>query len=405
MKTIEPFQIDIARDVLDDLQLRLQNTRWMPPLRGAAGWDYGVSIEYLKELADYWQHDYNWRDQERKLNRFEHFKARIDEYNLHFIHEKGKGPNPIPLLLLHGWPDSFYRFHKIIPMLTHPAPIPRASGSDEPDPDRAFDVVVPSLPGFGFTDCPANRTQDQTIRHDAELLWRLMTEVLGYERFAIVGGDGGSPLAQLIAIDHPGSVMGIYLTDLGWQASSTDPSTLTKKEQHYLQAGQKIFMKQGAYAMLQSTKPQTLAYNLSDSPVGLASWIIDRFYFWSDDGEHIENSFSKDELLTNIMIYWVTGTIASSLRNYRLDTKSPSLTAKHDVEVPTGLGLFPKDVGGIPPREFAERTLNLQHWTEMPRGGHFTAWEAPEPMAADLRAFFQEVWSQGLHHDEGSLRH
>jgi pimeloyl-ACP methyl ester carboxylesterase len=373
---VQPFTIDISKDMLVDLQQRLEHTRWIKPLKEEVGWDYGMNMDYLKELTDYWQHDYNWRDQERKLNRFDHFKAKIDDYHLHFIHQRGKRQNSIPLLLLHGWPDSFYRFHKIIPMLT----------------DRSFDVIVPSLPGFGFTECPADRgMEEQPIRHDAELLWRLMTEVLGYERFAIAGGDGGSPLAQLIAIDHPGSVIGIYLTDLGWQASSVDPSVLTKKEQHYLQAGQKIFMKQSAYAMLQTTKPQTLAYNLMDSPVGLASWILDRFYFWCDSEGDIEKSFSKDELLTNIMIYWVSGTIASSLRNYRLDMKSPSLTSKDYVNVPTGLGLFPKDIGGIPPREFAERTLNVQHWKEMPRGGHFTAWEAPEPMAADLYDFFQEL--------------
>lgn len=384
MTRIEPFTIDIAPEVLTDLKRRLQSTRWISTVKEDAGWDYGTDIDYLKELTDYWQNGYSWREQEKGLNRYNQFKASLDDYNLHFIHQRGKNAGPTPLLLLHGWPDSFYRFHKIIPMLTDPASIGL-------DGEHSFDVVVPSLPGFGFTDCPEDRVVEQTIRHDADLLWRLMTEILGYDRFAIAGGDGGSPLGQIIAIDHPESVIGIYLTDLGWQASSIDPSLLSKKEQHYLQAGQKLFMKQSAYAMLQTTKPQTLAYNLTDSPVGLASWILDRFYFWCDCGGDIEKSFSKDELLTNIMIYWVTGTIASSIRNYRLDAHSPSLTAKDFVSVPTGLGLFPKDVGGIPPRELAERTVNVQHWTEMPRGGHFTAWEAPEPMAADLQEFFQEL--------------
>lgn len=387
MTTIQPFTIDISPVVLTDLQQRLQNTRWIQSIKEDAGWDYGMNMAYLTELVDYWQHTYNWREQEKELNQSEHFKAQIDDYNLHFIHQRGRSSNPIPLLLLHGWPDSFYRFRKITPMLTDPASLGL-------DTERSFDVIIPSLPGFGFTDCPADRVREQPIRHDAELLWRLMTEVLGYERFAIAGGDGGSPLAQIIAIDHPGSVLGIYLTDLGWQALSADPSVLSKKEQHYLQAGQKIFMKQSAYAMLQTTKPQTLAYNLTDSPVGLASWILDRFYFWCDCGGDLEMSFSKDELITNIMIYWVTGTIASSMRNYRLDMKSPSLTAKDYVNVPTGLGLFPKDVGGVPPREFAERTLNVQHWKEMPTGGHFTAWEAPQPMAVDLHAFFQELMAK-----------
>jgi pimeloyl-ACP methyl ester carboxylesterase len=204
-----------------------------------------------------------------------------------------------------------------------------------------------------------------------------------------VGGDGGSPLAQLIAINHPESVIGIYITDLGWHVSSIDQSLLSKKEKHYLETGQKSFMKEGAYAMVQSTKPQTISYSLTDSPVGLAAWIMDRFHFWTDG--KIEDKFSKDELLTNIMIYWVTGNIASSIRGYRLEMTSPSLTPKDYVKVPVALGLFPKDIGGIPPREFAERTLNVRHWKEMSRGGHFTAWEEPEAMAADIRKFFREL--------------
>jgi microsomal epoxide hydrolase len=375
------FKIDIAQEVLDDLHERLARTRWSFDV-GDTGWDKGTNLEYLKELSRYWRDDFDWPKQEEEINRFNHFKTAIGEYGPHFIHQRGKGSHPTPLLLLHGWPDSFYRFHKIIPMLTDP-------GSFGGDPDHSFDVVVPSLPGFGFTDIPQARTQKQIIRHDAKLLFKLMNEVLGYERFTIAGGDGGSPLAQVLAIDFFESVIGIYLTDLGWHVSNVDPSNLSKKEQRYLEASQKAFMKQGAYAMVQSTKPQTLAYNLNDSPVGLASWIVDRFHFWTDGD--IEEKFTKDELLTNITIYWVTETIASSMRNYRAETKSPSLTTADFVEVPVGLGLFPKDIGGVPPREFAERTLNVQHWTEMPRGGHFTAWEEPELMASDIQSFFRKL--------------
>ncbi len=387
MKNVCPFKINVRAEVLNDLKKRLLNTRWMHPLKKDAGWDYGTNMDYLKELVAYWQHTYDWRKQEDELNKFNHFKSKIDDYHIHFIHQRGKGPNPIPLLLLHGWPDSFYRFHKIIPMLTDPATV----GADS---TMSFDLIVPSLPGIGFTDCPTELPQQQTMRHGAEVIWKLMTEELGYEHFAIAGGDGGSPLAQIMAIDHPQSVMGIYLTDLGWHVSYVDPSTLSKKEQNYLEEGKKSFMQQGAYAMVHTTKPQSLAYNLNDSPVGLASWILDRFYFWCDCGGDIEKSFTKDELLTNIMIYWVTETIASSMRNYRLEMKSPSLTTKDYVKVPVGLGLFPKDIGGIPPREFAERTLNVQHWKEMPRGGHFTAWEEPKLMAADLLDFFGKLISK-----------
>jgi pimeloyl-ACP methyl ester carboxylesterase len=379
--SLKTFRIEIAKEVLDDLRVRLARTRWSFAV-GDAGWDMGTELQYLKELMGYWRDEFHWARQEEELNRLNHFKTAIGEYGLHFIHQRGKGPHPTPLLLLHGWPDSFYRFHKIIPMLTDP-------GSFGGDPDDSFDVVIPSLPGFGFTDIPKARTQKQVIRHDAKLLFKLMSQVLGYERFAIAGGDGGSPLAQALAIDFSESVMGIYLTDLGWHVSSVDPSTLSKKEQHYLEASQKAFMKQGAYAMVQATKPQTLAFNLNDSPVGLASWIVDRFHFWTDGD--IEEKFTKDELLTNITIYWVTETIASSIRNYYSETKSPSLTTADFVEVPVGLGLFPKDIGGVPPREFAERTLNLQHWTEMPRGGHFTAWEEPQLMASDMQVFFRKL--------------
>ena len=366
---------------MDDLQDRLQNIRWIQPFNDG-GWDNGISIDYLKDLVDYWQNEFNWRKQEAALNSFHQYKVNIEDYQIHFVKEQGAGPDRVPLLMLHGWPDSFYRFHKIIPLLTD-----RVNSNE--DGNGSFDIIAPSLPGFAFTDSPPGEVTEQHMRHVAELLYKLMTEVLGYNRFAIAGGDGGSPLAQLIAIYHPESVIGIYLTDLGWHVSSIDHSLLSKKEKHYLEASQKLFMKQGAYAMVQGTKPQTIAYNLTDSPVGLAAWIMDRFHFWSD-GE-IEDHFSKDELLTNIMIYWVTGNIASSIRGYRLEMQSPSLTTKDYVKIPVGLGLFPKDIGGIPPREFAERTLNVQHWKEMPRGGHFTAWEEPEAMAEDIRKFIGKL--------------
>ncbi|MDP4151328.1 MAG: epoxide hydrolase [Bacteroidota bacterium] len=393
MAALQSFKIDIAPDVLRDLERRLRNTRWPGPLKEDVGWDHGVNLDYLRELTDYWLNSYDWRRQEKELNKLHHYKISIGEYRLHFIHERGEGPDPVPLLLLHGWPDSFYRFHRIIPMLTQTSL--HAVGPDAAGPGsenvQTFDLVIPSLPGFGFTECPKDRTHDQPIRHDAELLWTLMTRELGYERFCIAGGDGGSPLAQLMAIDHPGSVMGIYITDLGWQANSIDPGRVSKNEQHYLKEAGKEFMRQGAYAMLQSTRPQTLAYSLSDSPVGLAAWFLDRFHFWCDGDGNIERSFSRDELITNMMIYWVTGTIGSSIRSYGLDKRSPSLTSGDYVEVPTGLGLFPKEVGGVPPREFAERSVNVQHWKEMPRGGHFTAWEEPGYMAADIRDFFKNL--------------
>jgi pimeloyl-ACP methyl ester carboxylesterase len=381
--SIQPFTVSIPDAVLTDLQRRLSNTRWMNPLR-SKGWEKGIDPEYLKEFISYWYNTFDWRVQEEKLNRFRHFTAAVEDYGLHFIHEKGNSPGGIPILLLHGWPDSFYRFNKIIPMLTQPA----SAGLPA---DIAFEVIVPSLPGFGFTRSPRETNQFQPMRHTAALMFNLMTDVLGYSQFVVAGGDGGSPLAQTMAIDYPEAVKAIYITDPGWHAQGVDLSTLSRKEKKYAEKGKREFMEQGAYAMVQTTRPQTLAYALNDSPAALASWILDRFYFWSDGDGDIEKSFTKDELLTNIMIYWTTQTIASSIRAYKMETLSPTLTAKDYVKTPTGLGLFPKDIGGIPPREFVERTANVQHWTEFDRGGHFTAWEEPELMAADLVKFFSTI--------------
>jgi pimeloyl-ACP methyl ester carboxylesterase len=382
--SIQPFIINVPQRLLNDLHERLANTRWMNSIE-SRGWDQGIDPNYLKEFIFYWKNAFDWRRQEERLNnRFHHFMAAVEDYDIHFIHEKGTGAVRIPILLLHGWPDSFYRFNKIIPMLTDPA----SAGIQS---KITFDVIVPSLPGFGFTRSPREINQHQPMRHSASLMFTLMTEVLGYSRFVIAGGDGGSPLAQTMAIDYPEIVKAIYITDPGWHTQGVDISTLTRKEKKYAEKGKQDFMKQGAYTMVQSTRPQSLTYSLNDSPAGLASWILDRFYFWCDGDGDIEKCFTKDELLTNIMIYWTTQTIGSSMRAYKMETLCPTLTPNDYVKTPTGLGLFPKDIGGIPPREFVERTVNVQHWTEFERGGHFTAWEQPELMAEDLFKFFSTV--------------
>ena len=383
----EPFQIDVDQAVLIDLQQRLSQTRWTVGARDGGGekWGFGTSPTYLKEFVAYWSNQFDWRGQETFLNQFAHFHAEVDGGRIHFVHQKGLGAtNRVPLLLLHGWPDSFYRYYKVIPRLTAP-------GVHGGSPADAFDLVVPSLPGFGFTGPLRRASREQPTRQSAELLWRLMTEVLEYPRFAVAGGDGGSVIAQIMAIDHPDSVIGIHLTDLGWHASSVDPSKVAKSEQKYLEACRKSFMADGAYAMVQATRPQSLAPALTDSPAGLAAWILDRFHSWSDADGDVERSFTKDELLTNIMIYWVTRTIGSSMSSYRADQVSPSLTAADHVDVPVGLALFPKDGGAVPPRSFAERTLNVQRWTEMPRGGHFAALEEPELYAQEVTAFFRDT--------------
>lgn len=376
---MRPFQIKLPQQTLDDLQARLTNTRW-PDEMSDTGWELGTNLSYLKELVQYWQQGFDWRKQEKMLNQFAHFRTEVDGFGLHFIHERGKGENPMPLLLSHGWPDSFYRFYKLIPLLTDPA----AHGGRAED---TFDVVVPSLPGYGFSD-KLSKTGGYT-GWTANLFQKLMTQ-LGYPRFAAHGGDVGSGITEALAMNHADSLTGIHLLDVPyWHLFAISPDDLSEVEKKYLETGQQWQMQEGAYAMIQATKPQTLAYGLNDSPTGLAAWMLEKFQSWSDSGGNIENRFTKDELLTNIMLYWATETVRSSFTPYfDEDEKSPPKPGK--INVPTGVSIFPKDI--VPaPREFAERFYDLQHWVEMPSGGHFAALEEPELLAEDLRAFFRPL--------------
>ncbi|GHO77681.1 multidrug MFS transporter [Ktedonobacter sp. SOSP1-85] len=379
--SIQSFTIAIPQGTLDDLLVRLSQTRWPDQVEGAS-WDYGTNLDYLKELADYWQHEFDWRAQETRLNQFAQFRADIDGLGIHFIHERGKGPNPLPIILTHGWPSSFFEMLKIIPLLTDPA----RYGSDPAD---AFDVVVPSLPGFGFSDRP--RERGWQLPKTAELWARLMSNELGYQRFAAAGGDFGSGVTRLLALSHPDLLIGIHLTYLGFPTLHADQSHLSEAEQRYLSAVQQWMMSEGGYAMIQSTKPQTLAYGLNDSPIGLAGWIVEKFQTLSDCDGEVERSFSKDELLTNIMIYWVTETINSSIRTYYENIHlPPKLQAGQRIEVPAGVALFPKEAN-LPPREWGERSLRIERWTEMPRGGHFAALEEPQLLAEELRTFYRPL--------------
>ncbi len=378
---VQRFRIEVPQETLDDLRGRLARTRWIDEVEGA-GWDYGTNLGYLRDLTGHWREGFDWREQEAGLNEFAQFRAEIDGFGLHFVHERGRGPDPTPILLLHGWPDSFYRFHKLIPMLTDPE---RFGG----DPADSFDVVVPSLPGYGFSDRPTER--GMTAERVADLMHGLMTDALGYERFGAHGGDVGSGLTETLARKHAGSLAGIHLTDVPYTHMFTmAPDDLSEAEQEYLTAGQRWLMQEGAYAMEQSTKPQTLAYGLNDSPAGLAAWIVEKFRAWSDCDGDVEKSFSRDELLTNITIYWATQTIKSSFLTYFEGGGDSSEDAGSRVEVPTGVAIFPKDI--VPaPRDYGERFFNVQRWTEMPRGGHFAAMEEPELLAEDLRAFFRDL--------------
>ncbi|MDY9926924.1 epoxide hydrolase [Methanosarcina sp.] len=379
----KPFTINIPRRQLADLKYRLKATRWPDEVRGA-GWDYGANLDYMKELVDYWQHKYDWRIEEKKLNRFDQFTAHIDGMDVHFVHEHGKGPNPTPIILTHGWPGSFYEFYKIIPLLTDPA-------SHGGNPEQSFDVIVPSMPGFGFSTRPAEPGWD--IGKTADLWHKLMTEVLGYKQYVASGTDWGSGVARLLGLKHP-EVMGIYLFNFSYPDFTPDQYSLpnpTEAEQVYLKEMPGwIWTPEAAYAIVQSSRPQTLAYGLNDSPVGLAAWLLDKFRDLSDCDGNLEKRFSKDELITSVMIYWLTETANSAARTYYENTfETPVLASGERIEVPVGIGIFTKHIKV--PREYAERSMNVQHWSEIPRGGHFGAMEEPELLAKDICTFFSTI--------------
>ncbi|HEY3495608.1 MAG TPA: epoxide hydrolase [Polyangiaceae bacterium] len=374
-----PFVIHLDDDLIDDLRLRLEQARWTR-IGQTSDFSAGTNPDFLRKLVTYWRFGYDFRRQEARLNTLPHFEAEVGGAKLHYVHVRGRGPAPTPLLLLHGWPDSFHRYHKVLPILADPA----RAGAEAGD---AFDLVVPSLPGFGFSSPATPAPGVPLLRCCAELLWRLMTEVLGYERFAVAGGDTGGVLAQILAIDHPRSVSAIHLTDLGWHTQNVDPEGLSKEEAKYLDELRENLLADGAYALVQTTRPATLAASLNDSPVGLASWIVDRFHAWSDGD--LEKHFGLDDLITNIMIYWVTQSIGSSMFAYYAERKTPSLTTADRVERPVGLALFPDGAGALPPRSFAERTLNVERYRILPRGGHFAPLEAPGLYARELIEFFR----------------
>lgn len=299
---IERFHIKVSDEVLNDLKYKLEHVRWPDQLEGL-GWERGTEINYLKSLISYWKEKFDWRSQEKELNRFSQFRCNVDGIDIHFIHERGKGPNPIPIILTHGWPDSYIRYQKIIPLLTDPA-------NHGGKPEDSFDVIVPSLPGFGFSSRP--KYSGVNNYRISEFWAKLMTEKLGYNKFAAAGGDVGSGVTRYLALKHPELLIGIHLTDIGIirdLMTSQDNTKLSEAELHYKKSAMEWVSNEGGYMSIQSSKPQTLAYGLSDSPVGLAAWIIEKFRAWSDCNGELQQKFSKDELLTNIMIYWVTNTI------------------------------------------------------------------------------------------------
>lgn len=381
-----PFTIDIAQGVLDDLRTRLDRTRWVDDL-GDAGWKYGASIPYMRELVAYWRDRFDWRAQERALNGFANFRATMKNgLGLHFIHERGRGPRPLPIVLTHGFPDSVVRFTKLIPMLVDPA----GHGADAAD---SFDVVAPSLPGYAFSEPPR---ADGSVFHIGDLWNELMTTQLGYDRYVAHGGDWGSTITELLARDHGRRVIAIHLTDVPFFHAFRKPDDLSHAEQKYLDSIAGFQQAQGAYAFVQGSQPQVTAVGLNDSPAGLATWIVEKFRRWSDCDGDVERRFTKDELLTNVMLYWATQTINTSFLPYYDVTQADAMTWigqklkewASRTPVPAAFAMYPKDLSS-PPREWAERFFDVRRWTEMQSGGHFAALEEPESLARDMREFFR----------------
>ena len=370
-----PFTIEIPAATLRDLEERLARTRWPDQIPGSA-WTYGTDTEYLRELVEYWRGEFDWRAQERRLNAFDHYRAEIDGLKIHFIHARSADPNAVPLLLLHGWPSSFVQMLDIIPLLTAP---PGGAGP-------AFHVVAASLPGYGFSDVP--QVAGVGFDRSAELLGELMTGVLGYARYGVRGSDLGGVIVQRMALARPDRVIGVHLTGI-IGANPPPGAELTAAEQAFVAASAAMNQFEVAYARLHMSRPQTLAHALNDSPAGLASWIVEKFRSWADTGGDVETRFSKDELLTNLMVYWATGTINSSIRMYYEFVRETPRTDR--VEVPVGMLMSTKDLFPPAPREWGERLFNVARWTETNTGGHFLEWEEPELVASELRAFFAEL--------------
>ena len=379
---VRPFFAAVPEAVLADLRERLSQTRW--PDDPDAGWERGVPLPFLRELAEHWRLRFDWREAEARINALPNFLAEVEGEDIHFLHVRGRGPAPFPLILTHGWPGSFLEMLELAPRLADPS----AHGGDPAD---AFDVVVPSLPGYGFSSRP--RSAGMHPRRMAELFGKLMSG-LGYGRFGAQGGDWGATVATRLAMMLPGRVAGIHLNYIpGSYAPDRGPGSrpLSPGEEAFLAERDRWREEEGAYGHLQATRPQTLAYGLNDSPAGLLAWIVEKLRAWSDCGGDVYSRFSRDEILTHVTLYWVTETISSSVRLYAEAGAVPlRFPAGERVPAPCGVARFALEAP-MPPRDWVERAYDVVRWTDFPRGGHFAAMEEPELLAGDVRAFFRNL--------------
>ena len=370
---VRPYRVNIPERVILDLRERIQRTRWPDEITGS-DWTYGANLSYIKELAEYWLTRFDWRKTENEINAYPNYVADVDGYEIHFLHIKGTGSKSLPLLAMHGWPGSFLEIMKLIPLLTN-------------NDKLSFDLVVPSLLGFGFSQ----RITEPgcNLQRMAELWFKLM-KALQYERFGAHGGDFGSGLGMALAMRYPENVTGLHLNNIeGYYTPYVPPGeNLTQEEIQFEKDAEEWYSREGAYSHQQQTKPLTLAYGLNDSPVGLCAWIIEKFFAWSDCRGNVERVFTKDELLSNVTLYWVTETLHSSIRLYNETRKAPLRLTRDDfVKVPVGIARFPLEEP-FPPRTYVERGFNVRRWTNMPAGGHFAAMEQPQLLADDIRDFF-----------------
>lgn len=382
---IIPFQVDVPQAAIDDLRNRIANTRLPDQIPGTS-WEYGTERGYLEELLGYWANEFDWRAQEARINAFHQFTTVIDDVDTHFIHQRSSDADAIPLMIVHGWPGSISEFLDIIPPLVDPA----AHGGDSGD---SFHVIAPSLPGFGFSGIPEARgyNPERIALMLAELMRRL-----GYESYAVAGGDWGAIINRHLANHYPERLIGLH-SNMIIVAPPTDEEQRGRAdpEELALTSARAAYMRnETGYQAIQGTKPQTLGYGLADSPAGVAAWIVEKFHGWSDlpqgpEGD-LDDNFSKDDLLTNISIYWFTGTITSSTRIYYENRNTPAQKPIEYIDVPTGAAIFPAEIY-LAPRAWAEAAYDLRHWTVMPRGGHFAALEQPELYLNDLREFFRTL--------------
>jgi pimeloyl-ACP methyl ester carboxylesterase len=375
---VRPFKVDIPQTVINRIVARVKSTR-LPDRLDSQDWRYGANWEYMRSLADYWTTQFDWKKAQANLNRYPQFIARVDDYDIHFYHVKGQGPKPMPLILTHGWPGSVFEFIEAIGPLSDPA---KYGGS----PEDAFDIIVPSIPGFGFSSKPKQPIGPPTT---ARLWHALMTNVLGYSRFGAQGGDWGNAVTLALARDFPQNVVGIHLNATGGVAQQSD---LSDEEREWVQATTAYRTQELDYFNEQQHKPGTVAFALYDNPLGTAAWIVEKFKTWSDSGENIESVFTKDQLLTNVMIYLVTDTVATAVWFYRGALDDRATPARGKLETPAGFAAFPGEMRPLnPPRSVLERNFNLVHYTKMPKGGHFACLEQPKLFVDDVRAFFRKV--------------